>query len=37
MDMDFVENIKLPDGFKGNAIVKVTVNGKDYTKDILVQ
>ncbi|MBK7036897.1 MAG: fibronectin type III domain-containing protein [Bacteroidetes bacterium] len=37
MDMDFVENIKLPDGFKGNAIIKVTVDGKDYTKDILVQ
>lgn len=37
MGMDFVENIKLPEGFKGNAIVKVTVGGKDYTKDILVQ
>ena len=37
MDMDFVENIKIPAGFKGNAIVKVTVNGKDYTKDIVVQ
>lgn len=37
MDMDFVENIRLPENFKGNAIIKVTVNGKDYTKDILVQ
>ncbi len=37
MDMDFVENIKMPDGFKGNAIVKVVVNGKTYSKDIVVQ
>ncbi len=37
MEMDFVENIKLPEGFKGNAIIKVTVDGKDYTQDILVQ
>ncbi len=35
--MDFVEDIKLPDGFKGNAVVKVNVEGKDYIKDIIVQ
>lgn len=36
-DMDVIENISLPDGFAGNAIVKVEVAGKIYTKDILVQ
>lgn len=36
-NMDVTENISLPDGFMGNAIVKVEVAGKIYTKDILVQ
>ena len=36
-DMDVIENISLPDGFSGNAIVKVDVAGKMYTKDIFVQ
>lgn len=36
-DMDVVANIKLPNGFKGNAIIKVNIADKVYTKDILVQ
>lgn len=36
-DMDVIDNISLPDGFSGNAIVKVDVAGKIYTKDIFVQ
>lgn len=35
--MDVIEDIALPEGFKGNAIVKVNVLGTDYTKDLLVQ
>lgn len=36
-EMDVVANIKLPQSFKGNAIIKVDVAGKTYTKDILIQ
>ena len=35
--MGVVHNVQMPDGFKGNAVVKVNVGGTDYTKDILIQ
>ncbi len=35
--MGVIEDITLPAGFKGTAIVKVNVLGKDYTKDIFIQ
>ena len=36
-DMGVVQQVKLPAGFKGNAVVKVQAGDKYYTKDILVQ
>lgn len=37
VNMGVIEQIQLPEGFAGNAVVKVTAGNKDYTKDVLVQ
>lgn len=36
-NMFIVATISMPEGFKGNALVKVNVGGKDFTQNLLIQ